>query len=38
MSKNEFTCDCNIIHQDAVDKTLKKNARKRIIWKFSRIF
>ena len=24
MSKNEFICDCNVIHQDVVDKT-KKN-------------
>ena len=24
MSKNEFICDCNIIHQEAVDRTLKK--------------
>lgn len=24
MSKNEFICDCNIIHQDVVDNTLKK--------------
>ncbi len=23
MSKNEFVCDCNVIHQDVVDKTLK---------------
>ena len=23
MSKNEFICDCNVIHQDVVDKTLK---------------
>ena len=23
MSKNEFTCDCNIIHQDAVDEVRK---------------
>ena len=23
MSKNEFICDCNIIHQEIVDKTLK---------------
>ena len=23
MAKNEFICDCNIIHQDIVDKTLK---------------
>ena len=24
MSKNEFICDCNIIHQDIVEKTLKQ--------------
>ena len=24
MSRNEFICDCNIIHQEVVDKTLKK--------------
>ena len=24
MGRNEFSCDCNIIHQDAVDKVLKK--------------
>ena len=24
MSKNEFICDCNIIHQDVVDKALKQ--------------
>ena len=24
MSKNEFICDCNIIHQDIVDDTLSK--------------
>ncbi len=23
MAKNEFVCDCNIIHQEIVDKTLK---------------
>lgn len=23
MSKNEFICDCNVIHQEIVDKTLK---------------
>lgn len=23
MSKNEFVCDCNIIHQDVVDSTIK---------------
>ena len=24
MSRNEFICDCNIIHQEIVDDTLKK--------------
>lgn len=24
MSRNEFICDCNVIHKDAVDKTIKK--------------
>ena len=24
MSRNEFICDCNIIHQEVVDKTLEK--------------
>ena len=23
MSKNEFTCDCNVIHQDVVENTIK---------------
>ena len=24
MSRNEFICDCNIIHQDIVDDTMNK--------------
>ena len=24
MSRNEFSCDCNVIHQDSVDQVLKK--------------
>lgn len=24
MSKNEFICDCNVIHQEIVDKTINK--------------
>ena len=24
MTKNEFICDCNVIHQEAVDKVLSK--------------
>ena len=23
MSKNEFICDCSVIHQDVVDETIK---------------
>jgi len=24
MARNEFSCDCSVIHQDVVDKTLEK--------------
>lgn len=24
MSRNEFSCDCNVIHKESVDKVLKK--------------
>ena len=24
MSRNEFSCDCNVIHQDAVEEVLQK--------------
>ena len=24
MARNEFSCDCNVIHQEAVDKVLEK--------------
>ena len=30
MSKNEFICDCNIIHQDIVNDTLKKMANETL--------
>ena len=30
MAKNEFICDCNIIHKEVVDDTLKKDARTRL--------
>ena len=34
MSRNEFSCDCNIIHQDAVDEVLnhmpKENTLKKL--------
>ena len=23
MARNEFVCDCSVIHQDVVDKTIK---------------
>ena len=31
MSKNEFICDCNIIHQDIVDNTLKNMANDNLL-------
>ena len=31
MSKNEFICDCNVIHKDVVEKNYKKYARCRYI-------
>lgn len=31
MSKNEFTCDCNIIHEDSVNH-VKKKYTKRILF------
>ncbi len=38
MSKNEFICDCNIIHQDAVDKTLKKMPEKELFENLAEFF
>lgn len=38
MSKNEFTCDCNVIHQDVVDKTLKKMPEGNVFNKLAEFF
>ena len=31
MSKNEYICDCNIVHQDAVDEAVSKMPTESII-------
>ena len=31
MSKNEFICDCNVIHQDVVDNTTKNMPDRRYV-------
>ena len=38
MSKNEFICDCNIIHQDVVDKMLKEMADEDLLNKLAKFF
>lgn len=38
MSKNEFTCDCNIIHQEAVEKTLKRMPEDKLFNKIAEFF
>jgi len=38
MSKNEFTCDCNVIHQDVVDNTLKKMPIDETFYKLAEFF
>lgn len=38
MSKNEFTCDCNVIHQDVVDKTLEKMPKEDTFNKLAEFF
>ena len=30
MAKNEFICDCSVIHQDIVDKTIKNMPREEM--------
>ena len=27
MARNEFACDCNVIHQDLVESTQKQNTK-----------
>ena len=38
MSKNEFVCDCNIIHQEVVDNTLKKMLEQDLFNKIAEFF
>ena len=38
MSKNEFVCDCNIIHQDIVESTLKEMQDVELLNKISDFF
>ena len=38
MSKNEFVCDCNIIHQDIVESTLKEMQDVDLLNKISEFF
>ena len=38
MSKNEFICDCNIIHQDIVNDTLNKMGDEDLLNKLAEFF
>ena len=38
MSRNEFICDCNIIHKDIVEKTLKNMADEDLFNKLAEFF
>lgn len=38
MSKNEFVCDCNIIHQDIVEDTIKKMQNEELLIKLAEFF
>ena len=38
MSKNEFICDCNIIHKDIVENTLKNMADEDLFNKLAEFF
>lgn len=38
MSINEFMCDCNIIHQDVVDSTLKKMPKQNLFDNLAEFF
>ena len=38
MSKNEFVCDCNIIHQEIVDKTLKNMPKPELFSELAEFF
>ena len=38
MSTNEFVCDCNIIHQEVVDETLKKMPKQDLFNQLAEFF
>ena len=38
MSRNEFICDCNIIHQEIVDNTLNKMPEDDMFFKLAEFF
>lgn len=38
MSKNEFVCDCNIIHKDIVEDTIKKMRDEDLLIKLAEFF
>ena len=38
MSRNEFICDCNVIHQEAVDNTIKNMPEEDIFNKLAEFF
>ena len=38
MSKNEFICDCNIIHEDVVNRTLAKMPEQDVFNKLAEFF
>lgn len=38
MAKNEFICDCSIIHQDVVDNTKKLMPEESMLYKLAEFF
>ena len=38
MSKNEFICDCNVIHQEVVDETINKMPNENTFNKLAEFF
>ena len=38
MSRNEFSCDCNVIHQSAVDEVIKKMPKEHIFNNLADLF
>ena len=38
MSENEFICECNVVHQDVVDNTIKNLPESEIFYKLAEFF